>query len=115
MEKTKYDMLLEEIWDIMWKEHGGEDIKLAVKIRSPYERIGTVTEILRNAAEKSSLSRFNGALYCFTGQIYEMVSWRDVKNVVYDLMQRMECPMADFQKKDAVVRGFRRVFSSVLA
>ena len=104
MEKTKYDMLLEEIWDIMWKEHGGEDIKLAVKIRSPYERIGTVTEILRNAAEKSSLSRFNGALYCFTGQIYEMVSWRDVKNVVYDLMKRMECPMSDFQKKDSIVR-----------
>ena len=104
MDKPKYDMLLEEIWGIMMDEHQGEDMKVAVKIRSPYERIGTITEILRNAAEKSSLCRLNGALYCFTGQIYEMVTWRDVKNVVYDLMKRMECPMSDFQKKDAIVR-----------
>lgn len=104
MDKSKYDMLLEEMWGIMMSEHQGEDMKVAVKIRSHYERIGTVTDILRSAAEKSSLCRLNGALYCFTGQIYEMVSWRDVKNVVYDLMQRMECPKADFQKKDAVVR-----------
>jgi len=104
MDKPKYDMLLEEIWGIMMSEYDGKDIEVAVKIRSPYERIGTITEILRSAAEKSSLSRFNGALYCFTGQIYEMVSWRDVKNVVYDLLKRMKVPMGDFKNKDAIVR-----------
>lgn len=104
MEKAKYDMLLEEMWGIMMKECDGKDIEVAVKIRSPYERLGTVTEILRNAAEKSSLSRFNGNLYCFTGKIYETVGWRDVKNVVYDLMKRMKCPMSDFQRKDAITR-----------
>lgn len=104
MERQKYDMLLEEIWGIMMSEYDGKDIEVAVKIRSPYERIGTVTEILRSAAEKSSLSRFNGSLYCFTGQIYEQVTWRDVKNVTYDLMKRMKCPMSDFQKKDAITR-----------
>lgn len=104
MEKEKYGMLLEEFWDIMMSEHQGEDIKVAVRIRSPFERLGTVTEILRSAAEKSSLSRFNGGLYCFTGKIYEPVSWRDVKNVVYDLMKRMECPMSDLTKKDIVSR-----------
>ena len=97
-------MLLEEMWGIMMKECDGKDIEVAVKIRSPYERLGTVTEILRNAAEKSSLSRFNGNLYCFTGKIYETVGWRDVKNVVYDLMKRMKCPMSDFQRKDAITR-----------
>lgn len=104
MDRQKYDMLLEEVWGIMWSEHQGEDMKVAVKIRSQYERIGTITEILRSAAEKSSLSRWNGSLWCFTGQIYEMVTWRDVKNVVYDLMKRMECPMSDFIRKDAIVR-----------
>lgn len=97
-------MLLEELWGIMMSEYDGKDMEVAVKIRSPYERLGTITEILRSAAEKSSLSRFNGSMYCFTGKIYEMVSWRDVKNVVYDLMKRMKCPMSDFQRKDAIVR-----------
>lgn len=104
MERTKYEMLLEELWGIMMAEYDGKDMEVAVKIRSPYERIGTITEILRSAAEKSSLSRFNGSMYCFTGKIYEMVSWRDVKNVVYDLMKRMKCPMSDFQRKDVIVR-----------
>ena len=104
MERKKYEMLLEELWGIMMSEYDGKDMEVAVKIRSPFERIGTVTEILRSAAEKSSLSRFNGSLYCFTGKIYEMVGWRDVKNVVYDLMKRMKCPMSDFQRKDAIVR-----------
>jgi P4 family phage/plasmid primase-like protien len=104
MEKAKYDMLLEELWDIMQSEFDGKDIEVAVKIRSQYERIGTITEILRTAAEKSSLSRWNGGLWCFTGQIYEQVTWRDVKNVIYDLMKRMKCPMSDFIRKDAIVR-----------
>ena len=104
MEREKYQMLLEEMWDIMTKEFEGKDIEVAVKIRSQYERIGTVTEILRSAAEKSSLSRWNGSLWCFTGQIYEPITWRDVKNVVYDLMKRMKCPMSDFIRKDAIVR-----------
>ena len=104
MEREKYQMLLEEMWDIMHKEFEGKDIEVAVKIRSQYERIGTVTEILRSAAEKSSLSRWNGSLWCFTGQIYEPLTWRDVKNVVYDLMKRMKCPMSDFIRKDAIVR-----------
>ena len=104
MERSKYNMLLEEIWGIMVSEYDGKDIEVAVKIRSPYERIANITEILRSAAEKSSLSRFNGGLYCFTGQIYESVTWRDVKNMVYDLMKRMKCPMSDLTKKDVVVR-----------
>lgn len=104
MDRTKYDMLLEEVWDIAYSEYQGKDMEVAVKIRSQYERLGTITEILRSAAEKSSLSRWNGALWCFTGQIYEMVSWRDVKNVVYDLMKRMKCPMSDFIRKDAITR-----------
>ncbi len=104
MEKAKYDMLLEELWGIMQSEFDGKDIEVAVKIRSQYERIGTITEILRSAAEKSSLSRWNGGLWCFTGQIYEQVTWRDVKNVIYDLMKRMKCPMSDFIRKDAIVR-----------
>lgn len=104
MEKAKYDMLLEELWDIMLADFDGKDIEVAVKIRSQYERIGTITEILRSAAEKSSLSRWNGGLWCFTGQIYEQVTWRDVKNVIYDLMKRMKCPMSDFIRKDAIVR-----------
>ena len=104
MEREKYQMLLEEMWDIMTKEFEGTDIEVAVKIRSQYERIGTVTEILRSVAEKSSLSRWNGSLWCFTGQIYEPITWRDVKNVVYDLMKRMKCPMSDFIRKDAIVR-----------
>ena len=115
MDRAKYEMLIEEIWGIMQEQYQGKDIELAVKIRSPYERIGTVTEILRNAAEKSSLCRLNGALYCFTGQIYEMVTWRDVKNVVYDLMKRMECPMSDFQKKDAIVRDVIDVLEKTTA
>ena len=97
-------MLLEEMWSIMQEGYNGKDIEVAVRIRSPYERLGTVTEILRSAAEKSSLSRWNGALWCFTGKIYEQVTWRDVKNVVYDLMKRMKLPMADFNRKDAIVR-----------
>jgi len=104
MERRKYDMLLEEIWYIIMAEHGGMDIEMAVKIRSPYERIGTITEIMRNGFEKSSLSRFNGSLFCFTGQIYEMLSWRDVRNITHDLMKRMKCPMADFNRKDVIVR-----------
>lgn len=104
MEREKYKMLFDELWNLMMMPKQGCDMEVAVKIRSQFERIGTVTEILRAAAEKSSLSRWNGALWCFTGQIYEMVSWRDVKNVVYDLMKRMNCPMADFSRKDAIVR-----------
>ena len=56
-------MLLNELWSIMQEDYQGKDIELAVRIRSQYERIGTVTEILRSAAERSSLSRFNGSLY----------------------------------------------------
>lgn len=104
MEKAKYDMLLNELWSIMQEDYQGKDIELAVRIRSQYERIGTVTEILRSAAERSSLSRFNGSLYCFTGKIYEKVGWRDVKNVVYDLMKKMDCPKSDFMRKDGIVR-----------
>ena len=104
MDRAKYDMLLEEMKTEMTTPYAGKDIEVAVKIRSPYERIGTITEILRSAAEKSSLSKFNGALYCFTGKIYEMISWRDVRNIVYDLMKIMGCPMTDFTRKESVVR-----------
>lgn len=104
MDRKKYDMLLAEMWQIMSTEYMGKDIEVAMKIRSQFERIGTVTDILRNAAEKSSLSKFNGSLYCFTGQIYEMITPRDVKNIIYDLMTKMGCPRADFYRKDLITR-----------
>ena len=104
MDNFKYNLLLEEMWEQMMSVCAGKDIEVAVKIRSPYERLGTITEILRSAADRSSLSRWNGCLYCFTGRIYEPITWRDVKNVIYDLMKRMSCPMSDFLKKDMIVR-----------
>ena len=97
-------MLFDELWGLMQEVSGGVDISYAVRTRSMYERIGQVTEIIRNAAERSSLSRWNGVLYCFTGKIYEQLGWRDVKNVVYDLMKKMGCPMSDFTKKDVITR-----------
>lgn len=104
MDKSKYDMLLKELKDEIMKPYKGKDVEVAVKIRSPYERIGTITEILRSAVEASSLSKFNGALFCFTGKIYEMISWRDIRNIIYDLMKFMNCPMADFTKREFIVR-----------
>lgn len=104
MSKVKYDMLLDEIWGIMQEGYSGKDIELAIRIRSQYERIGTITDIIRSAAEKSSLSRFGGKLYCFTGKIYEQVNFRDVKNIVYDIMKKMGCPKCDFMRKDGIVR-----------
>ena len=104
MDKDKYDMLIDELWGIMQEDYNGKDIELAVRIRSRYERIGTITELIRSAAERSSLSRFNGSLYCFTGKIYEKVTWRDVKNAVYDIMKKMDCPKCDFVSKDGIVR-----------
>ena len=80
MSKVKYDMLLDEIWGIMQEGYSGKDIELAIRIRSQYERIGTITDIIRSAAEKSSLSRFGGKLYCFTGKIYEQVRRWDVRS-----------------------------------
>lgn len=97
-------MLLAELREEMMKPYGGKDFEVAVRIRSPYERMGTVTEIIRSAAERSSLSKFNGSLYCFTGKIYEMISWSDIRNIVYDLMKMIGCPMGDFGRKDVVVR-----------
>ena len=104
MDRAKYDMLLDEIWGIMQEGYSGKDIELAIRIRSQYERIGTITDIIRSAAEKSSLSRFGGKLYCFTGKIYEQVNFRDVKNIVYDIMKKMGCPKCDFMRKDGIVR-----------
>ena len=104
MENSNYVMLFDELWGLMQDVSGGVDISYAVRTRSMYERVGQVTEIIRNAAERSSLSRWNGVLYCFTGKIYEQLGWRDVKNVVYDLMKKMGCPMSDFARKDIITR-----------
>ena len=42
MEREKYQMLLEEMWDIMTKEFEGKDIEVAVKIRlSPVKLTGS--------------------------------------------------------------------------
>ena len=46
-------------------------------------------EELRRAVEKSSLAVFGGAIYVFTGRVYECISNTDFENMTYELWRRL--------------------------
>jgi len=89
MEAEKYNIVLEELWSEVQAPHKGRDVYEAREIYDKYRRRSMLAEIFRGAFERSSISRFNGKIYCFTGQIYEESNWRDMRNLVHDLMVRM--------------------------
>lgn len=111
MEKAKYDRLLEEIWGYMTEPHEEYDIKTVVGLRTVWERVCGASDLIRDAVEKSSLSLINGVRHCFTGKIYERVSYEDLRNITYDLMKRMGMPRSDFSKKETIVRDVADVVS----
>lgn len=56
-------------------------------------QVSKVCSLLRSVVEKSSVSVYNGVVYCFTGRIYEPFPHReDFDNMVYELWSLLGLP-----------------------
>lgn len=65
-------------------------------------------EELRRAVEKSSLAVFGGAIYVFTGRVYECISNTDFENMTYELWRRLGLDVTLWDKRSGGVVDMMR-------
>lgn len=75
-------------------------------------RVDMLTVMLRDAVGRSSLGMYNGSIHCFTGRIYEPLTFDEFGELVYALMRRLDVPLGDYCKVEGIIRVLRRQVGS---
>ncbi len=105
MEKGKYRKLLNEVFGLM----KGEKLDAALQESKSAARVDAVQDLMRAAIIRSSICKFNGTPYYFSGRIYEEMAWDDFGNLIYDLMRKCKMPNGDYSRVEGVLKVCKRV------
>ena len=105
MEKGKYRKLLNEVFGLM----KGEKLDAALQEFKSAARVDAVQDLMRAAIIRSSICKFNGTPYYFSGRIYEEMAWDDFGNLIYDLMRKCKMPNGDYSRVEGVLKVCKRV------
>ena len=98
MESGKYRKLLNEVFGLM----KGEKLDAALQESKSAARVDAVQDLMRAAIIRSSICKFNGTPYYFSGRIYEEMAWDDFGNLIYDLMRKCKMPNGDYSRVEGV-------------
>lgn len=105
MEEGKYRKLLNEVFGLM----KGEKLDAALQESKSAARVDAVQDLMRSAIIQSSICKFNGTPYYFSGRIYEEMAWDDFGNLIYDLMRKCKMPNGDYSRVEGVLKVCKRV------
>lgn len=105
MESGKYRKLLNEVFGLM----KGEKLDAALQESKSAARVDAVQDLMRAAIIRSSICKFNGTPYYFSGRIYEEMAWDDFGNLIYDLMRKCKMPNGDYSRVEGVLKVCKRV------
>jgi len=73
-------------------------------IKRDAERIGMLTDMVKDAVAGAPLGMFNGDVYAWTGRIYEKVSPEEMSSMVYEVLQSCNVSYADMTKAGVFVK-----------
>lgn len=87
----------------------GEKLDAALQESKSAARVDAVQDLMRAAIIRSSICKFNGTPYYFSGRIYEEMAWDDFGNLIYDLMRKCKMPNGDYSRVEGVLKVCKRV------
>lgn len=79
-------------------------MKQVLGIRRDAERIGMLTDMVKDAVAGAPIGMFNGEVYAWTGRIYEKVSQEELSSMVYEVLMSCNASYADMTKTSVFVK-----------